>query len=137
MVNLRRRLDNFSIALTTNATTHHDSAPLIMPHFTTQFQILRLNSQGICAIEKSVRSKRLNIGQVLFVVVVAVVYGMRRSSSKVHKHEKKNEAILTGQARSKKDLLNGKRTLFPCGIQDSVILPVPVAIHGDGFMQLK
>ena len=50
------------------------------------------------------------------------IYGPRRSISEVHKHRKKERgpqhlAILTEQAWSIKDLLNGKGTPFPCGIQ--------------------
>jgi len=63
----------------------------------------------------SVRSRWLDIGQVLFCVF------MNRDGVEVHKLAKKErgqyQAILTEQARSIKDLLYGFRGNFSCGTQ--------------------
>ena len=78
-------------------------------------------------LTKLVRSRWLDIGQVLFLRV----YGPRRGQY---------PAILTEPAWSIKDLLYRKRTLFSCGThrvipsgQDSAILPTRVANHNAGF----
>ena len=85
----------------------------------------------------SVRSRWLDIGQVLFCVF------MDRDGVEVHKHTKKEQgqyaAILTEQTWSIKDLLYGFRGNFSCGTQrvvpsgqDSSIFPTWVANQSAG-----
>ena len=91
----------------------------------------------------SVRSRWLDIGQVLFFACLWTEKKSRSINSQKKEQERgQYQAILTEQALSIKDLLDGFRENLSCGTrrvipsrQDSSILPARVANHGSANIQ--